>query len=65
MSPADVAALARRAEVKHVVLKHLVVDDWSDDPTVCDKMAEHVRAQFRGEVTVGTDGLMIELHARL
>ena len=64
MSPADVAAVARRAEAKHVVLKHLVVDDWSDDPAVCDKMAEHVRAQFGGEVTVGTDGLMIEVHAR-
>jgi ribonuclease BN (tRNA processing enzyme) len=63
MSPADVATVARRAEVKHVVLKHLVVDDWSDDPAICDKMAEHVRAQFGGEVTVGTDGLMIEVHA--
>lgn len=57
MTPEDVGALAREAGVKTVVLKHLVVESFSDDPQVSEKMAETVRGLFDGEVLVGEDGM--------
>jgi len=61
MTPETVAKLATGAEAKSVVLKHFVVENFTDDTEIAEKMAEGVRAGYGGEVAVGHDGLRIEL----
>ncbi|MCZ7649579.1 MAG: MBL fold metallo-hydrolase [Planctomycetota bacterium] len=61
MNPQTVAELASKAGVKRVVLKHLVIEDWSEDPEICAKLGAQVRAGFGGEVFVGHDGLALEV----
>jgi len=61
MWPETVAALCREAGVKRVALKHLVVEDWTDDREISAKMAAAVRAAFDGEVILGPDGLKIQV----
>ena len=55
MRPTDVAALAARAAVKKVVLKHFVMEDEE----AIARMGDAVREGFPGEVFVGGDGLEI------
>jgi len=61
MWPEKIGEISRRAGVKHVVLKHLVIEDWSKDPDISEKMAVTVRQRFNGRVTVGYDGLTVIL----
>lgn len=63
MNPQSVADLASRSGAKQVVLKHLVIENFSDDADVSEKMAEEIRQDIKGEVQVGYDGLRIEFQA--
>ena len=56
MNPNTVAQLAREAGVGRVLLAHLVVEDWSADPDISEKMAAAVRQSFAGPVAISTDG---------
>jgi ribonuclease Z len=59
--PEKLAELAEKAGVKKLILKHLVIEDWSDIPNKADEMAETIQKQFSGEVIVGYDGLKLRL----
>ena len=61
MTPESVARLAQNAGVERVVIKHLVIEDFSQDQTIAEKMARRIREGYDGEVTVGFDGLHIDL----
>ena len=62
ITPEDVGQIARDAGVKQVVLKHFVMESFSDDPDVAEKMAETVRGiHAEGEIFAATDGLKFEL----
>lgn len=61
MTPETVARLATEAGVKQVVIKHLVIENFTDDPLVSEKMAFQIREAYAGEVRVGSDGLRLEL----
>jgi ribonuclease Z len=61
MNPQTVAQLACEANVKRVVLKHFVIENFTDAPDIADQMAQAVRQTYPGEVIVGVDGLRIEL----
>jgi ribonuclease BN (tRNA processing enzyme) len=52
-TPEDVGRVAAQAQVKTLVLSHLVP---GDDPTITDEMwAEDVRKHFKGRIIVGKD----------
>ncbi|MBW3098263.1 MBL fold metallo-hydrolase [Pseudohoeflea sp. DP4N28-3] len=56
---ADVGRLAASAQVRHLVLNHLVP---ADDPEITNQSwVEEVRKHWAGPLTVGTDGLEIAL----
>jgi ribonuclease BN (tRNA processing enzyme) len=59
MWPGKLGELSRDAGVGHVVLKHLVIEDWSKDPNISEMMAAAVRKLYDGRVTVGYDGLVV------
>ncbi len=59
--PEKLAELAEKAAVRKLILKHLVIEDWSDTPNMAEAMAETIRKSFSGEVIVGSDGLKIEI----
>ena len=61
LCPETLAGLCADAEVARVLLKHPVIEDWSDDLEISEKMAEEVRAHFSGQVSVGQDGLVLSL----
>ena len=62
IAPEDVGRIARDAGVKRVVLKHFVIESFTDDPQVVESMAKTVRQILPlGEVFVGTDGLKFDL----
>jgi ribonuclease Z len=62
IAPEDIGQIARDAGVKRVVLKHFVIESFSDDPGIAESMAATVRHLHpTGGVTVGTDGLQIDL----
>jgi len=61
MAPEDVARLATGAEAKRVVIKHLVMESWSDDPELSEKMAQTIRGGYGGRVDVGFDGMRIAI----
>ena len=56
LNPETVAQLAREANVRRVLLAHLVVEDWLRDPDIAERMAEAVRGAFHGPVAVAADG---------
>ena len=61
LTPEDIGQIARDAQVKQVVLKHFVIESFTDDPDVAESMAETVRKIHpQGEIFVGTDGLKFE-----
>lgn len=63
MAPEDVGQLAREANVSRVVLKHLVIESFSEDPEISERMAETVRSiHTTGEVMVGKDGMQFEFN---
>ena len=61
MSPESVADLAKRASVSRVVIKHLVIEDWTQDPDISAKMAARIRELYGGPAQAAEDGLTIEL----
>lgn len=64
ITPEQVGALAEAAAVKKVILKHLVVESWTDDPDISAKMAAEVVRRFSGEVLVGEDGMRFDYHSQ-
>jgi ribonuclease Z len=62
LTPEDVGQIARDAKVKRVVLKHFVIESFSDDPKVAESMAETVRGIHPdGEIHAGEDGMRFDL----
>ncbi|MDP7620259.1 MAG: MBL fold metallo-hydrolase [Dehalococcoidia bacterium] len=61
LRPADIARIATEAEVKRVMIKHLVIEDITGDRTAPYRMAEQVRQGYGGEVIVAEDGLVVGL----
>lgn len=62
ITPEDIGQITRDAGVKQVVLKHFVMESFSDDPDVAEKMAETVRGiNPDANVMAGTDGLKLDL----
>ena len=54
-------AAGMRLRQAGVVIKHLVIEDITGDLNAAEGMAATIRSGYRGEVTVGEDGLEIEL----
>ncbi|MBN1543654.1 MBL fold metallo-hydrolase [candidate division KSB1 bacterium] len=63
MNPDTVANLAQEAQVKRVIIKHLVIENFDPDPDVAEKMADRIRQGFDGDVRVGEDGMALSLVA--
>ncbi|HWL53219.1 MAG TPA: MBL fold metallo-hydrolase [Chthoniobacteraceae bacterium] len=63
LAPEDVAELAAMADAKRVILKHLVMESWSTDPQLSEKMAQTIRSGYKGAVEVGFDGMRITISA--
>ncbi len=61
ITPPEIAALASEAEVKRVLIKHLVIEDITGDLQAAERMGEEIRAGFTGEVLVGEDMLEVVL----
>jgi ribonuclease Z len=62
LTPEDVGALARDAGVKTTVLKHFVMESFTNDPDCAEKMAETVRSIHpAGEVHAAKDGMRFDL----
>lgn len=61
MDPPAIAELARESGARRVVLKHLVMEDWVDDPHLAEKLAHDVTRGYAGPVDAGYDGLVIDL----
>jgi len=61
MTPEEVARLAREARVKRVVIKHLVIESFSDDLHIVAEMVQRIMDAYDGKVTAGFDGLRIDL----
>jgi ribonuclease Z len=62
ITPEDVGQIARDAGAKQVVLKHFVIESFSDDPNIAESMAETVRGIYpAGQIHAATDGLKFDL----
>lgn len=62
ITPEDVGQIARDAGAKQVVLKHFVIESFTDDPAIAESMAETVRGLHpAGKIHAATDGLRFEL----
>lgn len=61
MTPQSVGRLAAEAGVRRVVLKHFVIENFTDDPDIAEKMAAEIRKEYHGEVIAGSDGMRIDL----
>jgi ribonuclease BN (tRNA processing enzyme) len=62
IAPEDIGQIARDAGVRTVVLKHFVIESFSDDPNIAESMAETVRRIHpTGEVLAGQDGMRFDL----
>ena len=61
ITPEQIGKLAAEAEVKRVMIKHLVMEDVTGDRNAPHKMAEQIRGYYDGEVIVGEDGMGVEL----
>ena len=59
--PADIARIATEAEVKRVMIKHLVIEDITGDLEAVNRMGDQIREGFDGEVLVGEDLLTVDL----
>ena len=61
LTPSDVARIALEADVKRVMIKHLVMEDITGDRTAAQQMADQVREGYDGEVIVAEDGFVVEI----
>jgi len=61
ITPPDIAKISTEANVKRVLIKHLVIEDITGDPTTPAKMGDQIREGYNGEVIVGEDLLVITL----
>lgn len=61
ITPPEIANIATQAQVKRVLIKHLVIEDITGDPTAVHKMGDQIREGYNGEVIVGKDLLVIDL----
>ena len=61
ITPPEIAGLAVAAEVKRVMIKHLVIEDITGDLTAAERMGDQIRRGYDGEVLVGEDGLEVEI----
>lgn len=61
MTPERIADLCIRANVKHIVLKHLAIESFVDDPDIGESMAETVRQLTGRPVEVAQDGRRFDL----
>ncbi len=61
LTPPDIARLASEADVKRVMIKHLVMEDITGDRTAPYQMADQIREGYRGEVIVGEDLLTVDI----
>lgn len=62
ITPEDVGQIARDAGAKQVVLKHFVMESFTEDPHVAESMAQTVRGIHpEGKIFAATDGLRFEL----
>jgi ribonuclease BN (tRNA processing enzyme) len=60
VTPPDIARLASEAEVRRVMIKHLVMEDITGDRTAPYRMADQIREGYGGEVIVGEDLLALD-----
>ena len=60
-NPETLAAMASEANVKRVVIKHLVMEDITGDPRDSERMGDAVGDGYDGEVLVGEDGLTVDM----
>ncbi len=60
-NPDALAAMASAANVRRVVIKHLVMEDITGDLEAAERMAADIRRGYRGDVFVGEDGLELSL----
>lgn len=60
MTPQAVGRLAREAGVQRLIIKHLVIENFSDDPAVAENMASTIREHCACEVAVGLDGMRFD-----
>ncbi len=60
-NPETLAAMASEANVRRVVIKHLVMEDITGDPRDSERMGDAIRNGYDGEVLVGEDGLTVDV----
>ena len=53
--------MASDADVKRVIIKHLVMEDITGDPRDAERMGDAIRDGYDGEVLVGEDGLTVDV----
>jgi ribonuclease BN (tRNA processing enzyme) len=61
ITPPEIAGIAKAANVKRVLIKHLVIEDMTGDLEVVHRMGDQIRKGYEGEVMVGEDGLVVEI----
>ena len=61
ITPPEIAKIATEANVKCVMIKHLVIEDITGDLEAVHRMGHQICERFDGEVMVGEDGLVVEI----
>ena len=61
ITPPEIAEIATAANVKRVMIKHLVIEDITGDLQAVHRMGDQIRQKYDGEVMVGEDGLVVEI----
>lgn len=61
ITPPEIAEIATVANVKRVMIKHLVIEDITGDLEAVHRMGDQIREGYNGEVMVGEDGLVVEI----
>ncbi|MCF7688744.1 MAG: MBL fold metallo-hydrolase [Cephaloticoccus sp.] len=60
MTPEDIGRMMHEAGAKKVILKHLVIENFSPDPHISESMAATIRALHpAGEIVVARDGMRL------
>jgi len=62
VTPENIGEIVSKAGAKKVILKHLVIESFTDDPDISESMAEVIRRLHpEGEILVAKDGMKIEI----